>query len=111
MRSGLLSFDRSFNLTICSIGTYLVSELAEVDEELKDLEEEDELALAQIESNFGKSSTRSRRPKVTSYAPVEANAVISFFTAKQQWVLAEQEVRFQTWSISPLFVSDDVCPA
>lgn len=88
----------------------MVSELAEVDEELKDLEEEDELALAQIESSFGKSSTRSRRAKGSPATQVEANAVSSFVNAKQQWVLAEQQVRFQIRSITPRFDSDDVFP-
>lgn len=70
----------------------MVSELAEVDEELKDLEEEDEVALAQIESTFGKSSTRSRRRGISSTTQVEANAVSSFVAVKRESVLEWHEV-------------------
>lgn len=83
-------------MTLDSTGTYFVADLAAADGELKDLEEDDEIALAQIESTFGKSSTRSRQRKALTETQVDADAVSSFVAAKREWVVVEEEVGLQT---------------
>lgn len=83
------------------IGTYLVPDLAAVDIALKELEEEDELALARIESTFQKSNTRTRPRQVSSNPPLEhADAVSSFVTKKEGWVLSENDVRRNSSDLS-----------
>ena len=69
---------------------YVVADLAEADERLKDLEEEDEAALAQLESLKAKSSTRSR-PRTTGPLP-DADAVSSYIEQRSAWVQEELKV-------------------
>jgi len=69
---------------------YVVADLAEADEQLKDLEEEDEAALAQLESVKAKSSTRSR-PRSTGPLP-DADAVKRYVEERSDWVQKESKV-------------------
>ncbi|GAA5978382.1 hypothetical protein JCM5350_001147 [Sporobolomyces pararoseus] len=65
--------------------------LMAVDEQLKELEEDDEIAVSLLQSLKSKrSSTRSRRSDST-VEEVEANNVDNFVKEKQQWVKMEQQ--------------------
>ncbi|GAA5830890.1 hypothetical protein JCM5353_002637 [Sporobolomyces roseus] len=75
---------------------YVAADLAEADEELKDLEEEDEAALAQLESLKAKSSTRSR-PKSTGTLPT-ADAVARYVEERSAWVQQESKQQ-RYWNV------------
>ncbi|GAA5900248.1 uncharacterized protein JCM6883_002785 [Sporobolomyces salmoneus] len=70
---------------------YLVSDLAIIDEQLKELEEQDDIAVSLLQSVSSKgSSTRSRRSNVNVQS-FEANHVENFVKERQEWVKQEQE--------------------
>lgn len=71
---------------------YLVSDLQAVDGQLKELEEEDEIALSLLQSLKSKRPlTRSRRSEAT-VEEVETNNVEKYVEEKREWVKFEQQV-------------------
>ncbi|GAA5947313.1 hypothetical protein JCM3765_001621 [Sporobolomyces pararoseus] len=77
----------------------LTSDLNAVDAELKELEEQDELAVSLLENQaFKGSSTRSRRSNNNAEV-LEANHVENFIKAKQVWVKSEQQTSKQITKI------------
>ncbi|GAA5993326.1 hypothetical protein JCM5350_001566 [Sporobolomyces pararoseus] len=70
---------------------YLTSDLQAVDAELKELEEQDELAASLLENQASKgSSTRSRRSNLNNQK-VEENHVEKFIKERKEWVESEQQ--------------------
>ncbi|GAA5841003.1 hypothetical protein JCM5353_004870 [Sporobolomyces roseus] len=69
---------------------HVLEELVAVDGTLKELEEEDEIILDQIDKLKYKSSTRSRR-KESTVVPVADN-VKTFVEARQEWIAKEEKL-------------------
>jgi hypothetical protein len=75
---------------------YLVSDLEDVDKQLKELEEEDEIAISLMQNARSRSSsTRSRRSN-SNVTLVESDHVEKFVEEKHDWVKSEQQVRFSS---------------
>ncbi|GAA5947251.1 hypothetical protein JCM3765_001591 [Sporobolomyces pararoseus] len=70
---------------------YLVDDLQAVDEQLKELEEEDEIAVSLLQSLKSKRSSTRSRPSGTTVEEVEANNVDNFVKERQEWVKLEQQ--------------------
>ena len=69
-----------------------MSDLQAVDAELKELEEQDELAASLLENQASKgSSTRSRCSNLNNQV-VEENHVEKFIKERKEWVESEQQV-------------------
>ncbi|GAA5900342.1 uncharacterized protein JCM6883_002814 [Sporobolomyces salmoneus] len=74
---------------------FLISDLETVDQVLKELEDDDENAISQLQSVRAKgSSTRPRRSN-TNEEVIEANHVENFVREKQEWVKNEQNTSEQ----------------
>lgn len=85
--------DLNRNCTLILLGKYLISDLQAVDNELKELEEEDETAASLLENLRSKgTSTRTRRSN-EAVKEVAAGKVESYVKEKHEWVKVEQKVR------------------
>jgi hypothetical protein len=85
--------DLSRDYTLILSDKYLVSDLQAVDNELKELEEEDETAISLLENLRSKgTSTRTRRSNEV-VEEIAAGKVESYVKEKNEWVKVEQKVR------------------